>query len=142
MAWYSVWNALHVVLLGAGVKPGLQLQNDNDWLPVPIVLDCAGQLSHAAEPAPAYVFFAHIVQASTLTAAIAAEALPAAQFVHVAVPVVGLYLPAVQATHVSETGSRYPMTCMLFMTMIVSAPLMTYKYCPCSACEHVTCKLG
>ena len=127
-----------MVVLGAGVKPGLQLQNDKDWLPVPMVLDCVGQSEHADAPAPAYVFLAHIVQAETLTAASVAEALPAAQFVQVAVPFVALYLPAVQATQTSEAGRRYPMTCTLFKTRFVVTPLIMYRYCPCKACVHVT----
>jgi hypothetical protein len=84
----------------------LQLQNDRDVLPAPRVLDSCGQSEHWDAPAPAYVFFAHVVQAATLVAATEAEALPAAQFVHVAVPALDLNLPAVQATQISEPGRR------------------------------------
>ena len=97
---------MQLVVLGAGEKPGLQLQNDDDWLPPPIVLDCVGHDVHADAPAPAYVFFAHSAHAETLTAASVADTFPAKQFVYVAVPFVGLYLPAVHATQVSDAGSR------------------------------------
>jgi hypothetical protein len=110
--------------LGAGVKPGLQLHSDKVLLPVELVLEFAGHAVHAGAPAPAYVFFAHVAQAETLTAASVPEAVPAAQSVQVAVPFVVLYLPGMQAAQTSEGGRRYPVTCTLFMSINVSAPLI------------------
>jgi len=68
----------------------LQLHNDNDVLPTETVLESVGQFEHADEPAAAYVFLRHVVQVAALTAATVAEARPAPQFVHCAVPVVAL----------------------------------------------------
>jgi hypothetical protein len=109
--------------LGAGEKPGLQLQSDEDSLPVELVLESAGHAVHSDAPAPAYVFRAHVVQAETLTAASVAEAVPAAHSVQGEVPLLVLYLPGMQATQTSEGGRRYPMTCTLFMSINVSTPL-------------------
>jgi hypothetical protein len=110
--------------LGSGEKPGLQSQSDTNSLPVAFVLEFAGHAVHAGAPAPAYVFWAHVAHAETLTAASVPEAVPAAQSVQVAVPFVVLYLPGMQAAQTSEGGRRYPVTCTLFMSINVSAPLI------------------
>jgi hypothetical protein len=75
-------------------------------------------------------------------AAVDADAVPLSQSLQAAVPLVALYLPDAHATHTSEAGRRYPMTCTLFRMILPWFPLMMYRYCPRTACVHVTTRLG
>ena len=90
------------VVFGAGAYPALQLQNDKDSLPVPIVLESAGHAVQAEAPAAACVWIAHVTHAAALAAASVGDAVPAAQDVQASVPFVALYLPAVQLRHASS----------------------------------------
>jgi len=100
----------------------------------------AGHCEQTPADVPEYEFARHFTQALADVAAVNAEAVPLAQSVQVPVPFVTLYLPAMHPTQTSDAGSKYPMTCTLFKIRLVVTPLIMYKYCPCKACVHVTCK--
>ena len=91
-----------MVVFGAGAYPALQLQTDNDWLPVSTVLESGGHAVHVEAPVAAYVWIAHVMHASGLVAASVGDVVPAGQDVQFDVPFAGLYVPAVQRTHTSS----------------------------------------
>jgi hypothetical protein len=125
-------------VLGAGAYPALQLQKLSVWLPAASVFESCGQDVQEDDAAPAYFPTTHVVHVDAAVAATTDDAFPAAQAVHAAEPIEALYVPVSQAMQGSEAGRRYPATFTSNKIIEPVFPLMMYRYCPCTACVHVT----